>query len=107
MKKTLSTLMILVMMICFNTRLHVSANRLTVMKYCAIAVLHSIEIIYLGYRFYLYGINETLNDPDYKTKAHRQNIDELKHTISILQDSVKSVFKELYDCKKGPKVYTC
>ena len=77
------------------------------MKYGVIAVLHSIEIIYLGYRFYLYGINETLNDPDYKTKAHRQNIDELKHTISILQDSIKSESKKLYDCKEGPKIYIC
>ena len=106
MKKTLSTLMILVMMICFNTHLHVSAKGLTVMKYGAIAVLHSIELIYVCYQCYAYGIkeiqNKLLNDPDYQTREQMQDVNELKRTVSVLQNLLERKSNELQACKKGP-----
>ena len=137
MKKVLSTLMILVMMICFNTSLHVSAKGSTVMKYGAIAVLNVVEIVCVGYLCLAYGYKEGYyqgynrgydhqrygifnqvnkinqqykanqsckdfeEELDRQARAHRQNVDEMQRTISILKDSVRHKSSELYDCKES------
>lgn len=87
MKKILSALMILVMMLCFNTRLYVFAKGLTVMQSCAIVVLNVVELIYWGYRCYKYGINEALRGRNGQTEACMQNAETLQDKIVHLEHS--------------------
>lgn len=102
MKKVLSTLMMLVMMLCFNTRLHAFTEELTVMQSCAIIVFY-ISCYFIGYQF---GISKACNSEyqrglSEQTEINRQNVEELQRTISVLKDAVKRKSSELYACKDG------